>query len=75
MSREKLWIMVDVETGRVAYAVLSVPWVGARHSSPTTLVASTVATSAIPGASATHGAVTSRSRPPAIMFPQLGAGG
>ena len=35
--------------------------------------ASTVAMSASPGAIATHGATTIRSRPPAIMLPQLGS--
>ena len=46
-----------------------------RSASPSSVHASTVATSARPGAIATHGAATIRSRPPAIMFPQLGCGG
>ena len=46
-----------------------------RSVSPSSVHASTVATSAMPGAIATHGAATIRSRPPAIMLPQLGRGG
>ena len=46
-----------------------------RSVSPKSVHASTVAMSARPGAIATHGAATIRSRPPAIMFPQLGLGG
>ena len=46
-----------------------------RNASPSRVHASTVTTRARPGAIATHGAATIRSRPPAIMFPQLGCGG
>ena len=46
-----------------------------RNASPSSVQASTVAMSARPGAIATQGADTIKSRPPAIMFPQLGCGG
>ncbi len=44
-------------------------------ASPTNVHATTVAISKTPGASAIHGATSSHSRPPAIMLPQLAAGG
>jgi hypothetical protein len=45
------------------------------NASPMSVHATTVTISSKPGANAIHGAISNHSRPPAIMFPQLGAGG
>src|SRR2546430_3228034 len=44
-------------------------------ASPSNVHATTTRTSATPGAAATHGALTSVSRPDAIMLPHDGVGG